>query len=289
MATKFKEAQSVLVEKLHPAIGAEIKNVDLRYPLTEEVIQTITEAWHENSVLLFRDQDISEDNQIRFAANFGPVAHRVSPIQGDAMNAPDWTNLMLITDHVDETGKAIGSLGHGEMTFHTDKCYMEQPHRASFLYGIEIPSVGGNTKFASLYAAYDNMSADLKDRLEDAFVMQGHEYGGYGRLKLDVKLEDIHHFRQPLIVTVPGSNKKSLYLSRLNTMWIEGMDRNESEAILNPLFDATEDPENIYEHVWRKGDLLIWDNLSCLHARTDWSDSEKRMLRRCTTEGDRLW
>ena len=289
MATKLEEPATITVSKLHPAIGAEIRGVDLSQPLGDDTVEQIIEAWHKHIVLLFRDQTLSEDNQIRFAAHFGPVAGRVQPVGGDPLGAPDWNNLMLITDHVDSTGKAIGSLGHGEMTFHTDKCYRERPHRTSFLYGIEIPSIGGHTKFTSLCAAYDNMPDDLKRRLDDAFVMQGHEYGGYGRLKLDVNLEDIHHFRQPLILTVPGSGRKSLYLSRLNTMWIEGMDKDESEAILGPLFDVTEDPANMYEHVWRKGDLMMWDNLACLHARTDWPDGENRLLRRCTTEGDRLW
>lgn len=289
MATRLEDSGTITITKLHPVIGAEISGIDLSRNLDDDTIGQIRDAWHAHTVLLFRDQQISEDDQIRFAAHFGPVADRVAPVGGDPLDAPDWNNLMLVTDHVDSTGKPIGSLGHGEMTFHTDKCYRERPHRTSFLYGMEIPSVGGHTKFASLYAAYDNMPDDLKRRLDDAFVMQGHEYGGYGRLKLDVKLEDIHHFRQPLILTVPGSGRKSLYLSRLNTMWIEGMDRDESEAILDPLFDLTEDPANLYEHVWRKGDLLMWDNLACLHARTDWPDGETRTLRRCTTEGDRLW
>lgn len=289
MATKLEESAPLTVNPLHPKIGAEIIGVDLSQKLADDTLKQIIDAWHQYSVLLFRDQDLSEQDQTGFAAHFGPVADRVAPIKGDSLDAPDWNNLMLITDHVDADGKAIGSLGHGEMTFHTDKCYRERPHRTSFLYGIEIPSEGGHTKFASLYTAYDALSDELKRRLEDVFVMQGHEYGGFGRLKLDVNLEDIHHFRQPLVLTVPGSNRKSLYLSRLNTMWIEGMDRDESEAILGPLFDVTENPANIYEHVWRKGDLLMWDNLACLHARTDWPDGENRMLRRCTTEGDRLW
>lgn len=289
MATRLESSTSVTVSKLHPVIGAEVKGVDLSQPLDDATITLIRNAWHDHTVLLFRDQDLSEDDQIRFASHFGPVADRVAPITEAQLDAPDWGKLMLISDHVDETGKPIGSLGHGEMTFHTDKCYREKPHRTSFLYGIEIPSEGGHTKFASLYAAYNSMSEDLKRRLDDAFVMQGHQYGGYGRLDLSIDLKDMHHFRQPLVVTNPGSGRKALYLSRLNTMWIEDMDRDESEAILGPLFDVTEDPANMYEHVWRKGDLVMWDNLACLHARTDWPEGEMRMLRRCTTEGDRLW
>ena len=289
MATKVENPTNFTITQLHPEIGAEISGIDLSKPLATEIIEQIVDAWHKHTVLLFRDQTLSEDDQIRFAAHFGPVANRVQPVGGDALDAPKWNNLMLITDHVDANGKAVGSLGHGEMTFHTDKCYRERPHRISFLYGMEIPSEGGHTKFASLYKAYDNMPDELKRRLDDVFVMQGHEYNGHGRLNLDVDLDDIHHFRQPLILTVPGSGRKSLYLSRLNTMWIEGMDRDESEAILEPLFDITEDPANIYEHVWRRGDLLMWDNLACLHARTDWPEDENRLLRRCTTEGERLW
>lgn len=289
MATRLEDTATFAITKLHPAIGAEIKGVDLSQDLDAVTLEQIRDAWHDHTVLLFRDQELTEDDQIRFAANFGPVADRVQPVRGDQLNAPDWGKLMLITDHVDADGKAIGSLGHGEMTFHTDKCYRERPHRTSFLYGIEIPSEGGHTKFTSLYKAYDNMPDELKARLDNAFVMQGHEYGGYGRLNLDVPLEDMHHYRQPLVVTNPGSGRKALYLSRLNTLWIEGMERDESEAILGPLFDLCEDPANMYEHVWRKGDLVMWDNLACLHARTDWPDNENRLLRRCTTEGDRLW
>jgi taurine dioxygenase len=175
------------------------------------------------------------------------------------------------------------------MWFHTDKCYRERPHRASFLYGIEIPSEGGHTKFASLYAAYDNLPDDLKRRLADVMVMQGHEYSVGRRINLNVALETIHHFRQPIIVTNPGSARKALYVSRQNTMWIEGMERAEGDALLEQLFDFAEDEANVYEHIWRPGDLLMWDNLACLHARTDWPEGQARTLRRCTVEGDRLW
>jgi taurine dioxygenase len=120
-------------------------------------------------------------------------------------------------------------------------------------------------------------------------VMQGHEYGVGRRIRLDVDLASIHHFRQPIVVANPGSGRKALYVSRQNTMWIEGMERAESEALLEQLFDLTEEPANIYEHIWRPGDLVMWDNLACLHARTDWPKSQTRALRRCTVEGERLY
>jgi taurine dioxygenase len=276
------------VTKLHPQIGAQIDGVDLTRPLDQDAIAQIKDAWHAHTVLVFRDQKLSEDDQRRFAAHFGPIAERVKPPPGKKVKSPDWGDMMMITDRVDADGEPIGALGHGEMWFHTDKCYRERPHRVSFLYGIEIPSEGGHTKFASLYAAYDKLPDEMKRRFADAMVMQGHEYGVGRRIRLDVDLASIHHCRQPMVVANPGSGRKALYVSRQNTMWIEGMDRTESEALLTFLFDLTEDPAHIYEHIWRPGDLVMWDNLACLHARTDWPKSETRMLRRCTVEGERL-
>jgi taurine dioxygenase len=290
MATKLKESGSITVTPLHPVIGAEIRGVDLSRDLDPATIEAIRDAWHKHTVLLFRDQEISGDDQLRFAAHFGPIANRHKPKAGaSASDSPEWTNLMPISDKKDETGKAIGALGHGEMWFHTDKCYHQAPHRASFLYGIEIPTEGGHTKFASLYAAYDNIPADLKRRLQGKMVMQGYDYAASARLNLNINLDNIFHFVQPIFLKNPGSGRMALYVARLNSMWIEGMDRDESEKILNQLFDITEDPSIIYEHVWRPGDLVMWDNLACLHARTDWPDGQPRELRRCTTVGAPLY
>jgi taurine dioxygenase len=289
MATRLKDTGGITVTPLHPVIGAEIGGVDLGTELDASTVTAIRQAWYDHTVLLFRGQEISGEDQLRFAGYFGTVAERHKPKPGaSASDSPQWTTLMPISDRKDENGNPIGALGHGEMWFHTDKCYHQRPHRGSFLYGIELPSEGGHTKFASLYAAYDNIPDDLKRRLDGARVMQGYDYGSAARLDLNVNLDNIFHYSQPIFVTNPGSGRKGLYVSRLNSMWIEGMDRDESEAILTRLFDLTEDPAIIYEHVWRPGDLLMWDNLACLHARTDWPDDQPRMLRRCTTLGEPL-
>ncbi len=290
MTNVAEKTRAISIQKLHPVIGAEIKGVDLSRPLDEETARQVIDAWHQHTVLVFRDQNLSEDDQARFASLFGPLAQRVKPLATSVrVDAPDWDRMMLITDNVDADGKPIGALGHGEMWFHTDKCYVPRPHRASFLCGIEIPSEGGNTRFSSSYAAYERLPADLKRKLDGKMVMQGHQYSVGRRIDLSLKLEDIHHHLQPIIVTNPGSERKGLYVASQNTMWIEGMDRAESDALLEQLFDIAEDPAIIYEHVWRVGDLVMWDNLACLHARTDWPSEQRRTLRRCTVEGERLY
>jgi taurine dioxygenase len=289
MATSLKEADVLKVTPFHPAHGAEVTGVDLSKPLEPATIEAIRQAWHDHAVLVFHDQDISGDDQLRFAENFGTVAERHKPKAGATqVDSADWKNLMMVTDIKDEDGKPIGGLGHGEMWFHSDKCYHPEPHRASFLYGIKIPTEGGHTKYASLYAAYDKLSDDLKQRLDGARIMQGYDYANTHRLDLNIDLDNIFHCSQPIIVTNPGSGRKALYVSRLNSMWIEDMDRDESEEILAQLFDITEDTSVVYEHVWQKGDLVMWDNLACLHARTDWPQDQNRMLRRCTTLGEPL-
>jgi len=291
MAMVAEKTRTISVTKLHSNIAAEIRGVDLSRPLDADTLRQVKDAWYENIVLVFRDQDLSEDAQRRFASYFGPVAKRVPPKAGapGAEGSLAWDDMMMISDHVDANGKPLGSLGHGEMWFHTDKCYHRRPHRATFLYGIEIPSEGGHTQFSSMYAAYDNLPADIKRWLDGVMVMQGQQYGVGRRIDVTLPLESTHHCLQPIFVTNPGSGKKALYVASQNSMWIEGMDRNESEALLQKLFAYAEDPSIIYEHVWRPDDLVMWDNLACLHARTDWPQEQRRKLRRCTVEGEPLY
>lgn len=103
-----------------------------------------------------------------------------------------------------------------------------------------------------------------------------------------IRLDDLLHYWQPLFVANPDSGKRAVYVSRLMSLAIEGFDKAESRAVLDSLCDLVEAEQNVYEHVWRVGDLIMWNNLSCVHARTDWPKNEHRLLRRCTIQGERL-
>ena len=281
-------SRSFQINKLHPVIGAEVVGVDLRKPVALDIMRQIKQAWFDHTVVVFRDQDLTSDQQREFAGNFGPIGQRLEPPSAAGQDAPKWKDLMLVSNDTDVEGNPIGALGQGEMWFHTDRCYVEKPHRATFLYAVKLPSEGGNTRFSSLCAAYQKLPQDTKRRFDDAVVLQGHQYSAGRRLDLSLPLKDIHHCRQPMVVTNPDSHRKGLYVSSQNTMWIEGMEREESEAMLQQLFEIVEDPAIIYEHEWRYGDLLMWDNLSCLHARTNWPKEQARTLRRCTVIGEKL-
>jgi taurine dioxygenase len=175
------------------------------------------------------------------------------------------------------------------MWFHHDTSYYPQPHRATFLYSMQLTSRGGETCFSNMYKAYDNIPRPLRDRLEGRNVLQVHDYKRRERIDLSqVALEKILHHEQPIIITHPATGKKALYVSRLMSARIEGFSPEDSDAALAQLFDIAENPAIVYEHEWRLGDLVVWDNWCSIHARKDFPREEPRLMRRCTIEGQAL-
>jgi taurine dioxygenase len=278
----------LVLSKLSEAIGIEVKGIDLNEPLDEILARTLKAVWAHKSILLIRGQELDDETQYAFARIFGEIAPRSKPPVEKRDYVPDAENPMhLITDRVDEEGRRLGSLGHGEMYFHTDKCYEEKPHRASTLYAMEIPSSGGHTKFASLYRAYEMLPDDLRNKLEGRRALQVYDFGTVP-VGMDVNIDELMHYWQPIFVTNPDTGQKALYVNRLMTSRIEGLDEAENREVLETLWDIIESPDNMYEHVWAPGDIIVWDNLSSVHARTDWPQDERRTLRRCTVQGDTL-
>jgi taurine dioxygenase len=278
----------IVLSKLSEAIGVEVKGIDLNDPVDELLARTLKAVWADKSILLIRGQELDDEAQYAFVRIFGEIAPRSKPPVEKRDYVPDAENPMhLITDRVDEKGRRLGSLGHGEMYFHTDKCYEEKPHRASTLYAMEIPSEGGHTKFSSLYRAYEMLPDDLRNKLEGRRALQVYDFGTVP-VGTDVNIDELMHFWQPVFVTNPDTGKKVLYVNRLMTSRIEGLDDVENREVLEMLWDIIESPDNMYEHVWAPGDIIVWDNLSSVHARTDWPQDERRTLRRCTVQGDSL-
>jgi taurine dioxygenase len=195
---------------------------------------------------------------------------------------------MLVTNIVND-GKPIGAFGDGEMWFHHDTSYYPEPHRATLLYAMTLPSHGGNTCFSNMYRAYDAIPQRLRDRLEGRRVLQLHDYKRRERIELaTADLSQIRHHEQPIFITHPATGRKALYVSRLMSARIEGLSADESEDVLEQLFTISEHPDIVFEHSWRLGDLVIWDNWCSIHARQDFPRDQPRLLRRLTIEGQRM-
>ena len=275
------QASAVQCRPLSAALGAEIAGVDLRARLDDQTFEQILAAWHQHLVILLRNQELSEEDQVRFAERFGPpaVIHTREYIRTHPA-------VMLISN-IREDGKPIGALPDGEMQFHTDQCHQERPAMASMLYAIEVPSVGGNTLFANGYKAYEILPAEIKRRIEGRRALNAYDYHTAAMKRGTRLAQGVPFYVHPVVRTHPATGRRALYVNRLMTVRIEDMPEDESDELLQLLFDHQERREFIYEHVWRSGDLLMWDNRCTLHARTDFAPSERRLLRRVTILGER--
>jgi alpha-ketoglutarate-dependent taurine dioxygenase len=266
---------------LSPALGAEITGIDLRDEIDEQLSQRLLDTWHQYLVIVLRDQILDEDNQVRFAEHFGPLA-KVSSKKQFSRKHP----AVMLISNIRENGEPIGNLPDGEMQFHTDQCHQPRPAKASMLYAIEIPSTGGNTLFANAYAAYETLPDDVKRRLEGRRALNAYDYDIGTTIRRSEVPDDTPSQWHPAVRTHPATGRKALYVNRLMTRKIEGLPAQESDELLNFLFDHQERPQFIYEHVWRPGDILVWDNRCTLHARTDFSPTERRLMRRVTILGE---
>ena len=278
--TRNTKPASFTVRQLPPALGAEISGIDLRDPIDDALKQKFLDAWHQHLVILLRNQTLDEDTQVRFAEMFGAPAKVTSGRTFSVKNPA----VMLISN-IRKDGKPIGALPDGEMHFHTDQCHQPIPAKASMLYAIEIPSQGGNTLFSNAYMAYATLPETIKNRIAGRRAFNAYTQDTTIRTaNYDDARASCWH---PAVRTHPATGRKALYVNRLMTREIEGLPREESDAILQKLFDHQEQRKFIYEHVWRPGDILMWDNRCTLHARTDFSAGERRLLRRVTILGEK--
>jgi taurine dioxygenase len=277
-------AARVDVVPLSKHIGAEIRGIDLRTALDADTIKQIHQAWLDHSVLLFRNQSFSQEDLLRVTGYFGELAPLTRPAKffpkGYARLLP---GIMMISN-IRENGETIGALPDGEMQFHHDQIHSEVPHNGTLLYSLEVPSYGGDTLFASGYAAYDTLDPAIKSQLAGRRAFHHYNYGSTVRgdsRGVDAFSQAVH----PVLRTHDETGRKAIYVNRLMTVRIENLPEAESDALLQALFDHSEKPEFIYRHVWRVGDLIVWDNRCSMHARDDFPSDQRRLMLRTTVKG----
>ena len=281
------------VTPLSPACGAMIEGVDLSRDLPDATIAAIKAAWDAHLVLVFRGQTLDQEQQLRFAARFGDLGERkVAQAREDLRSRAEGVlqtdpRVMLVSN-VRVNGEPVGAFGDGEMWFHIDSGYSARPYKYTFLYAVELPSTGGNTRFANMYKAYDAVPHHLKARLAGKTALHIHEYKRTEKVEVPDDLSRSLHYFHPVFITHPDTGRKTLFVDRLMTARIEGVPREDSAAILDELYAIGERPDFIYEHRWRLGDVVMWDNRCTIHARTWFPPEENRLLRRCTVSGGPL-
>ena len=264
------------ITPLSNALGASITGIDLSGEISGAEVAAIKQALLDNVIMVFPGQTLADDDQERFCRYFGDLEMvRTGTAVGD-----DHPYVMMITN-VRDTGKPT-ALEDGEMMFHYDQCYYEHPCLGATLYAMEVPDEGGTTLFSNCAMAYDALSDDWKKRLEGLRALNYYDYAGNPTMRPDNFKPDVPQWVHPVIRTHPETGRKAIFVNRLMSMRIEGLPESESDEILNYLFDHIEKPEFIYEHRWSVGDLMMWDNRCSVHARTFFSPSERRMMRRVT-------
>jgi taurine dioxygenase len=263
------------------ALGAEIRNVNLR-TIDRGDFAVILGAWHDHLMLVFRGQELSDEDLTAFSRRFGELD--LAPVQESGRRFVEGHPEIYVVSNVMENGVPIGSLGAGEATWHTDMSYLEVPPKASMLYALEVPPAGGDTYFNNMYTAYEGLPEKLKRRLEGLSLKHDGTYNSGGYLRQGVAAVDdpmtspgTYH---PLVCTHPETRRRALYLGRRRNAYIGGLALAESESLLDELWGYATRAELAWGHKWRVGDLVLWDNRCTMHRRDSFDAAARRVMHR---------
>ena len=269
------------VAPLTPTIGAEVHGVDLSRPLDEATISSLRAALLDWKVLFFRDQDITTEQHLDFARRFGELeTHPFAP------HKPGYPEVLAITHDENNKGR--------ENTWHSDVTWRIEPSLGSVLRAIEVPPVGGDTLFADMYAAYEGLSDEIKQRIEGAVAVHDFTHFRRGMRKRGVSEAEIEAFdkaypkvEHPVVRTHPETGRKGLYVNAAFTLSIVGLEPEESDTLLRRLYAQAAIPEHQCRFRWEPNSIAFWDNRASQHyAASDYFPAVRRM-ERVTIVGDR--
>ena len=259
---------------LGPGVGVEVLNYDPR-TASPEAQEMLYNLWLKYHVLVIRDLPLTEQELIDFGKVFGTIekARKKSALA-------EHDEIMVISN-IRADGQPQGALPDGELYWHFDRIHQTVPNKAGVLHAIEVPTHGGETRFADMCQAWDTLSEPLKSSALGRKALNTYQYG---QTKADDKVlaEDSPKAVHPVVRHLSETRRNALYICRLMTDSIEDMDAQASDSLLNKLFDHCEQEAFVYEHQWRPGDTLIWDNRCILHSRNDFPADQRRLLKRVT-------
>jgi len=276
------------IEKLHPLFAAEIANVDLTRPLDDATIGAIRDAFEEYSVLVFRGQDITDEQQIAFSERFGPLERMLIGSQGGGTPIAFLANVDQNTGEIlpPDDKRMIRNLGN--MLWHSDSSFKKVPSMASILSGREVVGDGGETQFASLRAAYDTLPGEMQRWIEG--LVAEHSFA-YSRSLVDPTLltqemkDEVPPVLQSLVRQNPVNGRKAYYVGS-HASHIVGMPVEQGRALLDQLLDHATEDRFVYTHRWRSKDIVMWDNRAVLHRGRPWDYlKHRRVMHRTTVAG----
>jgi taurine dioxygenase len=262
-------------------------DVDLR-DVSASTQETINAAFARYGALVFRNQTISDDELLDFSRALGELDPPPNQEHG-RLSPPGYPDIYVVSNVLDTAGAPIGALGSGEAVWHTDMSYLDVPPFASMLYALEIPDTGGNTWLCSMVAAARELPDHLRKAIAGRRIKHDGTYNSGGFLRKGVTPTDDPRKApgawHPSLCLHPETGEEMLYLGRRRNSYVEGYDAEGSSKLLDELWAYATQWKFCYEHRWRIGDLLLWDNRSTMHRRDPFDNNMRRVMHRTQIKG----
>jgi taurine dioxygenase len=284
-----EDATMLETRQLHPTLAREVVGLRLWEPLDEATVAELRQLYAQYGVLVFRRQALSEAELAAFCALFGPLERTVR----SDWASPALPEVTVLSNLKDGLGRPIGGLGDGELQWHSDQSYMQQPATGAALYALELPPEGGETFWVDLRAAYAGLPRQLRAKIagKRGIFDYAKRLAGYGRQSDQQISEEARRLTPPvthaLVRAHPETGDRSLYLDSTTTIGIDYMDTTTGVALLDELYDNATRDAFVYAHQWQVGDLVLWDNGFTMHRRTPFDPGARRLMKRMTMQLDR--
>ena len=283
---------AITVKPRHPALGAEIRGVDMSKPVDAETIRQVHDAWMKHLVVVFPDQKVSDQQHVAFTRHFGEpeIFHQTSlNLRSDRVKE------IFLVSNVDGENRVMKPSEPSQKQlssarqWHTDSSYRPMPSVGSLLHGIEISRTGGITQFINMYEVYEALPETLRREVEGRSAR--HDFGMLHRITgappptamEQAAMPAVWH---PMVRRHPVSGRKSLYISSIYNDAVEGLDAAAAQGLIEELSEFAAQPQFMYRHVWEPHDVLMWDNRCTVHAVTPHDPAERRVMHRTTIVGN---
>ena len=271
------------------SLGGEIVDLDISNKLTQDQINFINQSWDERLVLVFKKQNLDDHKLINFSKYFGEL-DPPGPNPYGITFLPEFPEINVISNVKNEQGTPIGNLGDGEAVWHADMTYLQLPPKAGILYALEVPENQGNTHFANMALAYNELPNKLKEKIDDKILIHDSAHNSAGMLRKGYSEVDnpseTPGARHPMVITDKNTNKKLLFLGRRPHAYIIGLALEESENLLDEIWEHATQEQFTWTQKWEKGDLLMWKNLNVLHKRDAFDPNTRRVMHRTQIKGE---